>query len=337
MTGARGRIDRTSVTSAALEGNPLADPHERPLWLYLPPGYDVDDRAYPSIYVLQGFTGQVASWDNRRPWRPTYPEAVDELFSSGQAPPCIVVFVDAWTSLGGSQYVDSPATGNYHSYLCDDVVAWVDSHYRTLDSPRHRGISGKSSGGYGAMITPMLRPDLFGGLATHAGDALFEASYLPDFPAAARALRDHWGGSFDTYLHDFRSRPAYTHPDDDLLVELWAVAACFSADAAGTVRLPFDVATGRLDDEVWQRWLARDPVRMAPRHAEALGSQRAIWIDAGSSDDWYLDLGATAFHEQLLDLGIDDHHFELFPGTHDRIDHRYPAALQYLAERLSPA
>lgn len=214
---------------------------------------------------------------------------MDELFSSGRAPPCIVVFVDAWTRLGGSQYVDSTGTGRYHTYLCDDVVGWVDKRYRTLDDPRHRGISGKSSGGYGAMITPMLRPDLFGGLATHAGDALFEVSYLPDFPAAARALRDHWDGSYQAYVRDFRSRTAGTHPDDSLLVELWAVAACFSADADGTVRLPFDPATGRVDDAVWQRWLDRDPVRMAPVHADALRTLRAIWVDAGTSDEWYLD------------------------------------------------
>lgn len=335
MKPGRGRLERTSLVSDALAGNPLGDPHERPIWVYLPPGYDEGDRHYPSLYVIQGYTGQVAMWDNRVPWRPTYPEAVDELFSSGGAPPCIVVFVDAWTRLGGSQYVDSPGTGRYHSYLCDDVVGWVDAHYRTLDSPRHRGISGKSSGGYGAMITPMLRPDLFGGLATHAGDALFEASYLFEFPAAARALRDHWGGSYEAFWQDFRSRPAMSHPHDGMLVELWGVAACFSADPDGTVRLPFDVTTGRVDDEVWQRWLARDPVRMAPLHADALRTQRAIWVDAGTSDEWYLDLGATAFHEQLLSLGVSDHHFELFEGTHRGIDHRYPAALQYLAERLS--
>lgn len=335
MTAERGRIDRTTLVSAALQGNPLGDPHERPIWVYLPPGYDDGDLRYPCIYVIQGFTGQLAMWDNRAPWRPTYPEAVDDLFSSGRAPPCIVVFVDAWTRLGGSQYVDSPGTGRYHTYLCDDVVAWVDRRYRTLDDPRHRGISGKSSGGYGAMITPMLRPDVFGGLATHAGDALFEVSYLPDFPAAARTLRDHWDGSYQAYLRDFRSRPAWTHPDDSLLVELWAVAACFSTDPDGTVRLPFDPATGRVDDAVWSRWLDRDPVRMAPLHADALRGLRAVWVGAGTSDEWYLDLAATAFHEQLVALEIDDHHFELSEDTHRSIAHRYPAALQYLAERLS--
>ena len=111
-------------------------------------------------------------WWNRNPYRETYPQAVDRVFAGGAAPPAIVVFVDAWTAYGGSQYVDSPGTGRYHTYLCEDVVPWVDNHYRTMPEAAHRGIQGKSSGGFGAMITPMLCPDLFGGLATHAGDGV---------------------------------------------------------------------------------------------------------------------------------------------------------------------
>jgi hypothetical protein len=102
----------------------------------------------------------------------------------GEASPAIVVFVDAWTRYGGSQFVDSPGTGRYHSYLCNDVVAWVDTHYRTLPAAQHRGITGHSSGGFGAFVTPMLRPDLFGALAAHAGDALYEYCYLPEFAKA---------------------------------------------------------------------------------------------------------------------------------------------------------
>src|SRR6185312_3421208 len=117
------------------------------------------------------------------------------LFASGEAPPAIVVYVDAWTAYGGSQFVDSAGTGNYHTYLCEDVVAWVDARYRTLPDRDHRGIAGKSSGGFGAMITPMLRPDLFGGLATHAGDSLYELCYIPEFGQAVRALRAY-GGSY---------------------------------------------------------------------------------------------------------------------------------------------
>ncbi|MDA8063357.1 MAG: alpha/beta hydrolase-fold protein, partial [Actinomycetota bacterium] len=157
-----GRIEAHQIESPALEGNPLGDPSSRPLWVYLPPGYDADpERRYPSVYVIQGYTGSLEMWWNRSPFRTPYPEAVDELFASGAAPPCIVVYVDAWTSYGGSQYVDSVGTGRYHSYLCDDVIDFVDARYRSIPDAAHRGIQGKSSGGFGAMITPMLRPDRF--------------------------------------------------------------------------------------------------------------------------------------------------------------------------------
>jgi hypothetical protein len=101
------------------------------------------------------------------------------------------------------------------------------------------------------------------------------------------------------------------------------------------VRLPFDVATGRLVPEVWERWLAWDPVRMVERHADALRGMRAIYIDAGRSDDYHLDLGAEAMRRELAAIGVDDVRFELFDGTHSGIDHRYPLSLTYLAERLS--
>src|SRR5579871_6815943 len=136
-----GRIDHHVVTSRALRGNPLGDPSDRPLWVYVPPGYDDDStRSYPSVYVLQGYTGHLNMWLNRSAYRLPFTEAVDELFAQGSAPPCIVVYVDAWTAYGGSQFVDSPGTGRYHTYLCEDVVPFVDSHYRTYKEASHRGI-----------------------------------------------------------------------------------------------------------------------------------------------------------------------------------------------------
>lgn len=242
------------------------------------------------------------------------------------------MFVDAWTAHGGSQFVDSPGTGRYHSYLCDEVVPFVDAHYRTLAAPAHRGVAGKSSGGFVALITPMLRPDLFGGLASHAGDALYEACYVE---GSARALRDHYGGSYDRFWTDFRSRPALSKPDDGHLVLTYGVAAAFSADDDGSVLLPFDPATGRLVPDVWDRWLAWDPVRMVPRYADALRGLRAVWLDAGTRDEWYLDLGAEAVRRELELVGVTDVHFELFDATHAAIDYRYPLSLAYLAERLS--
>ncbi|MBA2263430.1 MAG: enterochelin esterase [Chloroflexi bacterium] len=333
-----GRLDELAIDSQALTANPLGDPHRRPISVYTPPGYDEStDRRYPSVYLLQGLTGQLDMWRNRKAFAPTPPEAIDDWFAVNPASPAIVVFVDAWTSLGGSQFLDSPATGRYHTYLCDEVVAFVDARYRTLASAAHRGIAGKSSGGYGAMVTPMLRPDLFGGLVTHAGDALFEACYQPDFREAARALRDTYDGSFDAFWTDFRSRPGRSKGPDGTLLNVWCMAACYSADTDGTVRLPFEVATGRLIPEVWDRWLTWDPVRMAVSHANALRGLRAIWIDAGRSDEFYLDLGADAFRGELAALGIGDDRlcFELFEGTHAGIEWRYPAAIGWLAERLT--
>jgi hypothetical protein len=328
-------MDEHVISSKALMRNPLGDATERPLWVYVPPGYDDGDTELASVYVLQGYTGQVSMWANREAFRPTFPEAIGAMFASGQAPPCVVVFVDAWTAYGGSQFVDSPGTGNYHSYLCDEVVPFVDRHYRTLATAQHRGVHGKSSGGFGAMITPMLRPDVFGGLATHAGDALYECCYIPEFPKAARALRA-WDGSIEAWWSDFRRRPAFTRQEDHLLVMLLGVAACFSATDDGTPVLPFDACTGRLRDEVWARWLAWDPVRMVPLHGDALRTMRAVWIDAGTRDEWYLDLGAEAFRDALAAQGVTDVHFELFDGTHGGISWRYTKSLAYLAQRLSP-
>jgi hypothetical protein len=332
-----GRFEETSLESEALQGNPLGDPHVRPLWVYLPPGYDDEpDRRYASIYMIQGLTGQLDMWRNRTAFRRNFPELADDLFAAGDAPPCILVWVDCWTSLGGSQFLDSPGTGKYHTYLCDEVVPWVDARYRTVEAAEGRGIAGKSSGGYGAMVTPMLRPDLFGGLATHAGDALFETCYLPEFRESARALRDEYDGSYDGFWTDFRSRPALTKASDSVLLNSWCMAACYSTDDDGTVHLPFDVDTGELIPEVWERWLAWDPVRMAPGHADALRSLRAVYIDAGTKDEWYLDLGAEAFRRALAEVGVTDVHFELFDAGHMGIEYRYPLSLKYLAERLSP-
>jgi hypothetical protein len=113
------------------------------------------------------------------------------------------------------------------------------------------------------------------------------------------------------------------------------MAACYSADDDGTVRLPFDAETGLLIPDVWERWLAKDPVRMAGTHAEALRSLRTIWIDAGRSDEFFLDLGALAFKRELDAIGVTSQ-FELFDGRHGGTDWRYPLSLSHLARTMAP-
>jgi Putative esterase len=321
----RGTLDRLVVESERLAGNPLGDPTTRPLWVYTAPG--VGDEPVPSVYVIQGYLGQVDSWANRAPFELSMIERLDELFASGECPPAVVVLVDAWTSYGGSQFLNSPSTGPYLDYLCDEVVPFVDSRYPTLPGPDHRGLSGKSSGGYGAMVVPMLRPDVFGALASHAGDALFECCYLPNFPQLARKLRDDFGGSLERFWAEFTALDRLDMERFENF-DLIGYAAAYSAG-----QLPFDVATGRLIEDVWAQWLEKDPVRMAPLHADALRGMRRIYLDAGKNDEWFLDLGAQAFSAELDKLGV-EHTVELFDGKHGGIMYRYPGAIRELVLAL---
>jgi S-formylglutathione hydrolase FrmB len=261
-------------------------------------------------------------------------ERLDEMFASGDCPPALVVFVDAWTAYGGSQFLNSTSTGRYMDYLCDEIVPFVEERYPALPGRDHRGLAGKSSGGYGAMVVPMVRPDVFSALASHAGDALFECCYAPNFPALARKLRDEFEGSWDLFWERLR---ASDHLDMEEFenFDLYGYAAAYSPDPAhpGKALLPFDLATGRRIDDVWAQWLDWDPVRMAPRHADALRSMRRVYLDAGKQDEWYLDLGAQAFSEELSKLGV-AHTLELFKGKHGGMTYRYPGAIRELVLAL---
>jgi S-formylglutathione hydrolase FrmB len=332
-----GRLDKLTITSDLLRGNPLGDPHERPLWVYLPPGYDDDLMArFPSVYMLHGYGGSVASWADRPVYGQPFPELADQAFATGQATPAVVVFVDGWTRYGGSQYIDSHGTGRYLSYLCDEIVPYIDGMYRTIDARDHRAIIGKSSGGFGAMIAAMLRPDVFGGCASHAGDASYESLYLPWLPHLVRALAPY-DGDIMKWWQDFQRRLPDVSAQERAMELALGVAACFSPGTDGVPRLPMDTKTGEILPDVWQEWLSWDPVRMIPGHADQLRSLRGIWIDAGSADQFFLDLGAKAMLRALREIGLLDSslHFEIVEGAdHDRIGHRQVNSLCWLTSRL---
>jgi S-formylglutathione hydrolase FrmB len=325
-----GTLDKLVVESELLAGNPLGDPTRRPLWVYRPPGVERDHpRPLPAVFVIQGFTGQLDMWQNRMPFQPTLVEALDALFASGGCPDAIVVLADAWTTFGGSQFLNSASTGRYLDYLCDEVVPFVDAHYPTDADRDRRGLAGKSSGGYGAMVVPMLRPDVFGALASHSGDALFEAAYAPSFPQVARKLRDDFDGSWAVLFERLAAAERFDFEQFSPL-EVYGYAAAYSPDPAqpGRALIPFDL-NGRLIDDVWALWLEKDPVRMAAGHADALRSLRRVYLDAGTKDEYYLDLGAQAFAAELDRLGV-DHTLELFEAGHANIGHRYPGAIREL-------
>jgi S-formylglutathione hydrolase FrmB len=326
-----GRFERFAVESELLQGNALGDPTRRPLYVYLSPGVE-EERAggVPVVYLLQGYSNQLDTWLARKPFEPTTVERLDAMFAAGQTPAAIVVFVDAWTSLGGSQFINSPGTGRYMDYLCDEIVPFVDERFPTSE---HRGVAGHSSGGFGAMVSAMLRPDTFSAFASHAGDALFECCYLRDFPLVARTLRDHFEGSLDVFFERLRASDPFDWSRYGTVLSVYAMAAAYSP-GPDRPELPFEIQTGRLLPDVGERWLEWDPVRMAPGRAEALHGMRLIYLDAGRRDEYFLDLGAEAFAAQLSVMGV-EHTLELFDGGHGGIAHRYPGAIRELVLALA--
>ena len=333
-----GALDRLTIASELLAGNPLGDSPRRPLYVYRSPGLASGKTSgpVPSVYVIQGFTGQADMWLSRTAFEPTMIERLDTMFADTDCPDGIVVFVDCWTSRGGSQFLNSTSTGPYLDYLCDEVTAFIDERYPTIADRDHRGLAGKSSGGYGAMVVPMLRPDVFGALASHAGDALFECCYLRDFPMVARALRDNFEGSYETFFEKLAQTDHFDWERFGKPFETYGYACAYTPDPdrPGEALLPFEITTGRLIDDLWEQWLALDPVRMAPHHGEALKSMRRIYLDAGKSDEWLLDLGAQAFAQELDKLGV-AHTLELFDGKHGGITYRYPGAIRELLLALA--
>jgi len=332
-----GALDQLVVESELLVGNPLGDPERRPLYVYRSPGLlrEGAERA-PAVYLLQGFSGQLDTWLAHKSFEPTVIERIDAMFAAGQCPEAVVVFVDAWTSRGGSQFLNSTSTGRYMDYLCEEVVPFVDGRYPTLGDREHRALSGGSSGGYGAMVVPMLRPDVFGALAAIAGDALFECSYQRAFPLVARKLRDHFEGSYDVFFTRLARAERFDWSRFGEPLEMYGYACAYSPDRErpGEALVPFEIATGKVVPDVWRLWLERDPVRMARHHRDALASMRRIHLDAGKHDEYFLDLAAQAFAGELGTLGI-EHTLTLFDGGHGDIRYRHSGAIRELVVALA--
>lgn len=326
-----GTLHELSFESEALRGNPLGDPHERPLYVYTPPGWP-DDGPYPAVWSIQGMTGQIDMWRNRNAYSSTFIEDVDRLIVAGECRPVVVPMPDCWTAYGGSQFIDSAGTGAYMTYLCDELVPFVDERFNTLAERDARAVQGKSSGGYGALILPMLRPELWGGLGDVSGDSAFEYCYLSDFPSAWATLREH--DSLETFWASMLS-DRNPSPATFATVNAIAMAACYSPGPEGEPELPFDLLDGSLREDVWARWLEWDPVRMINEHLDDLGTMRAISLECGLQDEYDLYVGTAMLHERLERAGI-EHRYELFKGKHGGISYRYAPLVAWLAQRLAP-
>ena len=323
-------------TSRVLADNPLGDPATRKLPIILPPDYETSGKRYPVIFGLTGFTGSGLMMLNVAAWQPNLQERIDYLTADGRLPAALIVLPDCFTRYGGSQYINSTAMGCYEDYVIDEIVPLIDSKYRTIAAPEGRGVFGKSSGGYGAIMLGMRHPDVFGAVACHSGDMYFEMCYKPDFPKFINAVNK--AGGLEKWWAEFEGKVKKERQDVEV-VNILAMAAAYSPNSGAKplpIDFPFDLYTGELRPDVWQRWLAHDPVYMVERYADYLKKLRLLFLDCGTRDEFNLHLGARILVQRLKALGI-PHEYEEFDDSHINIPYRYDVSLPKIGCALSAA
>lgn len=329
----RGTLYIDTVDSPALRDNALGDPSMRPLAVYTPPDYDPEgSRRYPVLYVLHGYSGDVAALVSSRAWETNVVQWIDRLVTEGRMPPAILAIVDGFTRLGGSQYVDSIHNGDYATYVVRDVIGHVDVRYRTIATEGGRAVLGKSSGGFGAMHLVLAHPGTFAAFASHSGDAYFRYADFPAFPNAQRTLEQF--DSIAAFVTEFERRPK--RPQQFFsTIEMLGYAAAYSprAKEAFAIDLPWDAKTGALREDVFARWLAYDPCERAAAGRPALERLRLRYLDCGRRDEYGLDIGARVFAQRVRDLGLEVRHEE-FDDDHRNVGYRYEISLPALAAVL---
>lgn len=335
------------IESQALVKNCLGDPTRRKIPVYLPPSYASEPaRRYPVVFMLHGFTGNSSMWLNTNTfYTPTVPERFERLVNTQRAGEMILVFVDGYCGLGGSQYVNSDATGYYEDYVINDLVPFIDQKFRTLGSGS-RAVAGKSSGGFGAVYLALRHPQTFAAFASHAGDMYFDYCYRNDFPKAVNGLAHfiHNPNPIGAFLAAFAQAEQKGKFIDCL--NILAMAACYSPykpgekpdheEATHSFALPFDLYTGELRPDIWQRWLTFDPVYMLDQaqYLAALKGMKGAYLDAGSRDEYNLHLGARIFVSKAKANGAQVHHEEFDDGHRD-INYRYDHSLPFLWQALT--
>ncbi len=328
--GMAGTIHRLGIKSRVLKGNPLGDPAVREVHVYAPAGYRAE-RPLPLIVWLAGFTHSGHSETNFRAFGENMPQRLDRLIGTGAMQPVVVAFPDCFTRLGGNQYINSAGIGRYADHLADEVLPLVESRFATGGAGR-RGCMGRSYGGYGALLQGMTRPDLWSAIACHSGYLGFELAYLPDLAIAATEVTRH--GTVEAFIAHLSELESPTDREIIALAVI-AMAATYDPDPRNPakIELPVDLATAELIPERWEKWLARDPLRLASAHAEQLRSLRLLYFDCGNADPYHLHFGARRLQRLLKGIQVPSL-YEEFDGAHDAIDFRLDRSLPLVEQAL---
>ena len=341
--GPAGTLVVLEHISRILKGNPLGDPHVRKLAVWLPPQYG--ERRLPVLYDLVGFTGSGLGHVNWKNFSENVPERAARLIRDGKMGPAIFVFPDCFTALGGNQYVNSSAIGDYADYLTRELIPFVDREFRTLPGREHRGCFGKSSGGYGAMIHGMKYAKYWGAIANHSGDAYFEFVYGHDWPntldelakyrtrPGARLAEGVDDGRIRRFLERFWKKDKVSGKEVHALMNL-CMAATYDPDprAPNGFRVPFHLDTGEPTGR-WAKWRAHDPINLVLKYRKNLRSLRGIYLDCGSRDQYFIHYGTRILAQRLAAAGI-RHRYEEFDDNHSDIDYRMDVSLPFLCRAL---
>jgi S-formylglutathione hydrolase FrmB len=326
-----GTVHRLTVESRVLRDNPLGDNPLRDIHVYVPHGHE--GRKLALLVDLVGFTAGGPAHTNWRNFTENIPEQADRLIAMGEMPPALIAFPDCFTKLGGNQYINSAGMGGWDDFLRLEAVPFVEQHF-SCGGAGKRGVFGKSSGGYGAMIHALLHPDFWSAAACHSGDMGFSLMYIPEFPHVLRALAKH-GNSIQNWLESFYAKRKVKDEDIHILM-MFAQCASFDPDpkAFMGVRLPVDIETCEFIPERWNKWMAWDPLTLVESRTEGLKQMKLLFIDCGDIDQYNLVYGARRMHRALERLRV-PHIYEEFPDNHSSIDYRMDRSLPLLAKALA--
>lgn len=326
-----GTVHRRTIDSKILKQETLGDPTRRLIDVYVPAGHD--GRGLPLLVDVVGFTAGGPAHTNWKNFGENLPERLDRLIATGAMPPCVVAFPDCFTKLGGNQYINSDGTGRWADFLMEEAIPLVEKEFGCGGKGK-RGIFGKSSGGYGAMVHALLYPDFWSAAAVHSGDMGFELLYRHEFPVVLRALAAV-GGNPKTWLEKFFAAQK-TKDSDVHVIMILCQAATFDPDTSAylNIRLPVDPHTCEFIPERWQNWLAWDPLTIAEKRADDLKKLKMLYIDCGDTDQYNLVYGARRMHALLEKRGV-SHVYEEFPDNHSSVDYRMDKSLPLLVKALT--
>lgn len=324
----RDRIKVLNIISSHLKGNPLEDTYEREIAIYLPPTYFEGQKEYPVIYVLPGFSRNHLFLTQKNFLEKSLAELVEELIKNREIPEVVVVCIDCSTKYGGSQYINSIGSGNYADYFYMEVIPYIQENYKVKKEKTGRAIIGKSSGGYGALVSLITKPEIFTIAGVIAPDVGFEYCYLSFLPKCIEIYKKF--GGISNFCNNYQN--LYPKNADYMLaLSLIAMANCYSPNLNNQFKLDF-----LCDDDnnfsykIWEKWKKNDPLYLFDTFLSNIKLSKYITIKVGSHDEYNMHLGSRSLTAFLLKNKI-NHDFSEYDCEHSGSEYLFREILKQIS------